>query len=194
MSDSEDIVAEAFASILDLLHRGGGPEDDFRPYLFTCIRHGSTTGAGRRGPSRWIRSRWRGRPRQPRRVHRRRRDDDGVADGLRRGPLTVAEDPLAHGGRGPIDRRPGRGALPLTGCRGVALLPSPQRALDRLPRRLSGQHLTAAVRRHRPQLQRLRPPQPLRRRAAPVEAHLAECSSCRSSVSELEIWTAPWRG
>jgi len=40
-SDSEDIVAEAFVKILDLLLRGGGPVDDFRPYLLTCVRHGS---------------------------------------------------------------------------------------------------------------------------------------------------------
>ena len=38
--DGEDIVAEAFAKILDLLLRGGGPHDDFRPYLLTCVRHG----------------------------------------------------------------------------------------------------------------------------------------------------------
>ena len=32
------MVAETFAKILDLLHRGGGPDDAFRPYLLTAIR------------------------------------------------------------------------------------------------------------------------------------------------------------
>lgn len=37
--DSDDVVAEAFARILDLLGRGKGPERAFRAYLFTSIRH-----------------------------------------------------------------------------------------------------------------------------------------------------------
>jgi DNA-directed RNA polymerase specialized sigma24 family protein len=32
------VVAETFAKILDLLHRGGGPDDAFRPYLLTAVR------------------------------------------------------------------------------------------------------------------------------------------------------------
>lgn len=38
--DAEDIVAEAFVRIFDLLRRGaGGPRDSFRPYLFATIRN-----------------------------------------------------------------------------------------------------------------------------------------------------------
>jgi RNA polymerase sigma factor (sigma-70 family) len=40
--DSEDVVAEAFAQVLDLVQRGKGPETSFRAYLFTAIRHEST--------------------------------------------------------------------------------------------------------------------------------------------------------
>lgn len=46
--DSEDVVAEAFAQIFDLLRRGKGPDSAFRAYLFTAIRHES----GRRAKAR----------------------------------------------------------------------------------------------------------------------------------------------
>ena len=37
--DSDDVVSEAFAQVLDLLGRGKGPERAFRAYLFTTVRH-----------------------------------------------------------------------------------------------------------------------------------------------------------
>ncbi len=37
--DSDDVVSEAFAQIMDLLRRGKGPDRAFRAYLFTSIRH-----------------------------------------------------------------------------------------------------------------------------------------------------------
>jgi RNA polymerase sigma factor (sigma-70 family) len=37
-AEVEDIVAETFTKILDLVHRGGGPEIAFRPYLLTAVR------------------------------------------------------------------------------------------------------------------------------------------------------------
>jgi len=46
--DSDDVVAEAFAQILDLVGRGKGPDRAFRAYLFTTIRHES----GRRAKAR----------------------------------------------------------------------------------------------------------------------------------------------
>ena len=39
--ESEDVVADSFAQILDLLQRGKGPDRAFRSYLFTTIRHES---------------------------------------------------------------------------------------------------------------------------------------------------------
>jgi DNA-directed RNA polymerase specialized sigma24 family protein len=36
-AEADDVVAETFAKILDLLHRGGGPDDAFRPYLLTAV-------------------------------------------------------------------------------------------------------------------------------------------------------------
>lgn len=38
-SDADDLVAEAFAKVLSVLQRGGGPEVGFRPYLLTALRH-----------------------------------------------------------------------------------------------------------------------------------------------------------
>ena len=37
-AEADDVVAEIFAKILALLHRGGGPDDAFRPYLLTTVR------------------------------------------------------------------------------------------------------------------------------------------------------------
>ena len=37
--ESDDVVSEAFAQVLDLLGRGKGPETAFRAYLFTTVRH-----------------------------------------------------------------------------------------------------------------------------------------------------------
>lgn len=39
--ETDDVVAEAFAQVLDLLQRGKGPDRAFRAYLFTTIRHES---------------------------------------------------------------------------------------------------------------------------------------------------------
>ncbi|WP_223839915.1 RNA polymerase sigma factor [Saccharopolyspora pogona] len=38
-ADAEDLVAEAFAKILDVLRRGGGPHSAFRAYLLTTVRN-----------------------------------------------------------------------------------------------------------------------------------------------------------
>ncbi|MCW3493393.1 RNA polymerase sigma factor [Microbacterium sp. SSM24] len=37
--DPDDVVSEAFASVLSAIQRGGGPTDAFRPYLFATIRN-----------------------------------------------------------------------------------------------------------------------------------------------------------
>ncbi len=37
-ADADDVVAEAFARVLDVTRRGGGPTDAFRPYLLTALR------------------------------------------------------------------------------------------------------------------------------------------------------------
>lgn len=48
--DPEDVVSDAFLSILQLVRAGGGPEERFRPYLLTAVRNTWLT-AARRAPS-----------------------------------------------------------------------------------------------------------------------------------------------
>ena len=38
-ADTDDLVAEAFARVLDVLQSGGGPDTAFRPYLLTTVRN-----------------------------------------------------------------------------------------------------------------------------------------------------------
>ncbi len=40
-TDADDVVAEAFAQILQALRNGAGPSEEFRPYLFVTIRNQS---------------------------------------------------------------------------------------------------------------------------------------------------------
>ncbi|MCD0452687.1 sigma-70 family RNA polymerase sigma factor [Actinocorallia sp. API 0066] len=37
-AEADDVVADTFTKVLDLLRRGGGPSDAFRPYLLTSLR------------------------------------------------------------------------------------------------------------------------------------------------------------
>lgn len=48
--DPEDVVSDAFLSILQLLRTGRGPEERFRPYLLTTVRNTWMT-AARRAPT-----------------------------------------------------------------------------------------------------------------------------------------------
>jgi RNA polymerase sigma factor (sigma-70 family) len=37
-AEVDDVVSETFSKVLDLMRRGGGPQDAFRPYLLTAVR------------------------------------------------------------------------------------------------------------------------------------------------------------
>jgi RNA polymerase sigma factor (sigma-70 family) len=37
-ADADDVVADAFTRILDVISRGGGPAESFRPYLLTTVQ------------------------------------------------------------------------------------------------------------------------------------------------------------
>jgi DNA-directed RNA polymerase specialized sigma24 family protein len=43
---ADDLVARAFAQVLDAIQRGGGPSDAFRPYLLTAVRRAARDGGG----------------------------------------------------------------------------------------------------------------------------------------------------
>ncbi len=38
-TERDDLIAEAFTRVLRILRAGGGPGDDFRPYLLTTVRN-----------------------------------------------------------------------------------------------------------------------------------------------------------
>lgn len=48
LADADDTVAEVFAAVLQLLHKGRGPRDNVRAYLDTCVRNHVYTTARRR--------------------------------------------------------------------------------------------------------------------------------------------------
>ncbi len=48
IDDADDIVAETFTRILDLIRRGGGPRGEFRPYLLAAVRRAVYDRADRR--------------------------------------------------------------------------------------------------------------------------------------------------
>lgn len=53
-ADAEDVVADAFSKLFEMLRRGVGPDAGFRPYLYTMVRHRSfdlTRSAQRTRPS-----------------------------------------------------------------------------------------------------------------------------------------------
>ncbi|GAA4695755.1 sigma-70 family RNA polymerase sigma factor [Promicromonospora umidemergens] len=53
-ADAEDVVADAFSKLFEMLRRGAGPDTGFRPYLYTVVRHRSfdvSRGAARTRPS-----------------------------------------------------------------------------------------------------------------------------------------------
>ncbi|MDR6572776.1 RNA polymerase sigma factor (sigma-70 family) [Curtobacterium sp. 320] len=47
-SDAEDVVSEAFTNVIDAIERGAGPDELFRPYLYTVIRNVANTEFRRR--------------------------------------------------------------------------------------------------------------------------------------------------
>lgn len=54
LSDVDDVVADAFSKLFEMLRRGAGPDAGFRTYLYTVVRHRAfdvTKGASRTRPS-----------------------------------------------------------------------------------------------------------------------------------------------
>jgi RNA polymerase sigma factor (sigma-70 family) len=52
--DADDVVADAFSKLFEMLRRGAGPDAGFRPYLYTVVRHRAfdvSRGAARTRPT-----------------------------------------------------------------------------------------------------------------------------------------------
>lgn len=53
-ADADDVVADAFSKLFEMLRRGAGPDSGFRPYLYTVVRHRAfdvSRGAARTRPT-----------------------------------------------------------------------------------------------------------------------------------------------
>ena len=100
--DVDDLVSEAFAKVLGVLQRGGGPDLAFRAYLLTAVRRlhvdrirATAAAAHDRRPDAV-------RPRRAVPRHRRRGlRERGRSARLRLAPRALAAGAVAHRGRGP---------------------------------------------------------------------------------------------
>jgi len=184
--DAEDLVAEAFAKVLDAIRGGGGPDQAFRAYLLTTVRNTLCDRRRRDRPLEWT-------------------DDPGRYDvGLPWEDPAVAELEATLAARAfhrlperwreviwrtEVERAPRPEVASLFGLtpNGVAALA--YRARERLRQAYLQEHVAAGARReHRPALDRLgawaRGGLSDRQRAG-VEAHLATCPDCRALAGEL---------
>jgi RNA polymerase sigma factor (sigma-70 family) len=188
--ESDDVVAESFARLLDLLRRGKGPDQSFRAYLYTTVRHE----AGHRAKA----------------VQRVRPTDDealidsavefggGTLDVFERTTIRAAYESLPERWRSVIWHLDVEGRKPQEIAEMLDLTPNSVSAL--VYRARSGlrdayvqQHVNSRApgedvhRDTREQFGAV-----LRRTAAPrvlerVHAHLASCEACMAVYLELEV-------
>ena len=192
-SDADDVVAEVFASVLATIRRGGGPIDSFAPYLMTSLRHQCQ----RVGEQRTQQLALVGQQRRCRRLGDR---VDDVAAGA--GEAEIVRDAFQSLPpkfqdvlwRVEVDEEPYEALASRyrTTAGGVAVLTLRARRalasayLDRhrplpQPGRIAGTTCRAVA----PQLTELVRGTVGRRRRQQVEAHLAQCESCRRTQAEL---------
>lgn len=184
--DAEDLVAEAFAKVLDAIRAGGGPDQAFRAYLLTTVRNTLCDRRRRDRPLEWT-------------------DDPGRYDvGLPWEDPAVAELEATLAARAfhrlperwreviwrtEVEQAPRPEVASLFGLtpNGVAALA--YRARERLRQAYLQEHVAAGARReHRPAVDRLGAWTRGRltgRARSGVEAHLRSCPDCRALAREL---------
>jgi RNA polymerase sigma factor (sigma-70 family) len=194
-AEADDLVAEAFAKVLDMLRGGGGPDVAFRAYLLTTLRNVRYDRARRDKKLAWSDDMSRHDPGVP-------WEDSAVADletslaarAFRRLPerwQTVLWHTEVEQ-ESPADVAPLLGLTP----NGVAALA--YRAREGLRQAYLQEHLADGDgRRHAATVDRLgawaRGGLTARQRAK-VEAHLATCADCRALAGELADVNAGLRG
>jgi RNA polymerase sigma factor (sigma-70 family) len=195
--EAEDVVAESFAQVLELMRRGKGPETSFRAYLFTTIRHDSA-----------------------RRAKARQKlvptDDDSAIDtmvGLDAGQLDAFEASAIRAAytslparwrtvlwQVEVERRKPQDLAPVLGLSPNGVSALAYRARSALREAYLKQHLRSAsatgrkcveVRDRLPAMLGGRLPK--RRKQAALE-HLVGCAECRAVLRELEVANATVRG
>lgn len=193
--DADDVTADAFARVLDLLRRGGGPRDGFRPYLLTAVR-------------RLAYDRYRGERRAVATGAVEELDPgqpftDPAVEGLERSLIARAFLSLPERWRAVLWHTEIEGAkpadvAPLLGltANGVAALS--YRAREGLRQAYLQMHLSSAARPGcQPTLAKLGAYVRgglSRRDSDSVEAHLARCGDCRAVYAELTDVNTSLRG
>jgi RNA polymerase sigma factor (sigma-70 family) len=194
-AEADDLVAGAFAKVLDMLRSGGGPDAAFRAYLLTTVRNARYDQSRRDRKLEWSDDMTRHDPGVP-------WEDTAVA-GLEASLAARAFHRLPERWQmvlwhteveqeSPADVAPLLGLTP----NGVAALA--YRAREGLRQAYLQEHLADGVgRAHSPTVDRLgawaRGGLSARQRAK-VEAHLATCPDCRALASELEDVNSGLRG
>jgi RNA polymerase sigma factor (sigma-70 family) len=184
--DADDLVAEAFAKVLDVLRAGGGPDTAFRAYLLTTVRNTLRDRIRRDRRLEWTDD--------PARYDLGVAWEDPAVAALELTLAARAFDRLPQRWREVIWRtevervpRPQLASLFGLTPNGVAALA--YRAREGLRQAYLQEHIAAgAAPQHRPAVDRLgawaRCGLSGRQRAG-VEAHLASCPACRALAREL---------
>src|SRR4051812_25378003 len=186
-AEADDLVAESFAKVLDMLRAGGGPDSAFRAYLLTTLRHALYDRARRDRRLELSDDMTRHDPGVP-------WEDTAVAD-LESALAARAFHKLPERWQTvlwhtEIEQESPAEVAPLLGltANGVAALA--YRAREGLRQAYLQEHLADGVgREHRATVNRLgawaRGGLSVRQRAR-VDAHLAVCGQCRALAAELE--------
>ncbi|HVC74094.1 MAG TPA: sigma-70 family RNA polymerase sigma factor, partial [Mycobacteriales bacterium] len=186
-AEADDLVAEAFARVLDMLRSGGGPDTAFRAYLLTTLRNALYDRARRDKKLEWSDDMTRHDPGVP-------WEDTAVA-GLETSLAARAFHRLPERWQTvlwhtEVERESPADVAPLLGLtpNGVAALA--YRAREGLRQAYLQEHIADGVgRQHAATVERLgawaRGGLSARQRVK-VEAHLATCPDCRALAGELE--------
>jgi RNA polymerase sigma factor (sigma-70 family) len=184
--DVEDLVAEAFAKVLDAIRAGGGPDQAFRGYLLTTVRNTGRDRLRRDRPLEWT-------------------DDPGrYAAGLPWEDPAVAALEAALAARAfhrlperwreviwrtEVEQAPRPEVASMLGLSPNAVAALAYRARERLRQAYLQEHVAAeAGPQHRAAVDRLGAWTRGRltgRQRAGVEAHLSSCPDCRGIAGEL---------
>jgi RNA polymerase sigma factor (sigma-70 family) len=185
-AEADDLVAEAFAKVLDVLRDGGGPDAAFRAYLLTTLRNTLYDRSRRDRKLEWSEDMTRHDPGVP-------WEDTAVA-ALETSLAARAFHRLPERWQTvlwhtEVERESPAEVAPLLGLtpNGVAALA--YRARERLRQAYLQEHVAAGARReHRPAVDRLGAWTRGRltgRARSGVEAHLRSCPDCRALAREL---------
>ena len=188
-SDADDVVADAFSKLYEMLRRGAGPDSGFRTYLYTVVRHRAYDVS--RGATRM-------RPAEHEEIEaalgRVASSEDPAIQGFERSVVSRAYFALPERWREVLwyclvdDLRPAQVA-PVLGLSAPGVSSLLYRAKDALRDGYLQQHLSHApsdtCRAVNPHLGGYVRDSLSRREKSRIESHLTECGTCSALVLEL---------